>query len=79
MLTAERRIMKRRKGFLVPEWVKVRARNEALDIRAMGVFALAVLNPIWDSLEPEPDPEPVETQPKRPYIPHEHPRRRRRR
>lgn len=79
-LTAEKRVIRMRKGFERPEWIKVRPRNEALDIRAMTVALLEILNPVWDALDPDNTPPPVETRPDRPYIPHahRHPRRRRR-
>lgn len=62
-LTAEKRILKKRRGFEVVEWHKVRPRNEQLDIRAMGILAMAVLNPLWDALDPENVRNAIEEQP----------------
>lgn len=77
-LTAERKLLKRRRGFEVVEWVKTRARNEALDVRAMGLAVLAILNPVWDSLDPAGrEPDPGIDKPADPYIPHAHHKRER--
>jgi len=43
-LTAEKRVTKYVKGFPRSEWVKTRARNEALDVRCYSVAAYAALN-----------------------------------
>lgn len=59
-LTAEKRVTKYRKGFPYREWVKTRARNEALDIRVYAYAAISILNPIWHSFKSK------EEQPKRP-------------
>ena len=58
-LTAEKRVKRKRKGFDVVEWIKERPRNEALDIRSMGIALVAILDPVWDALDPDnaPDPE----------------------
>lgn len=64
-LTAEKRILKHRRGFEVVEWIKERPRNEALDVRAMGVAVLAILNPVWDALDPDNAPPPEEVGPTR--------------
>lgn len=75
-LTAEKRIVKHRRGFEVVEWVKVRPRNEPLDLRSMGVALVSILNPVWDALDPENAPKDPETEGgKGPYIPHAHHRR----
>lgn len=50
-LTAEKIVTRYVKGFPKREWVKTRARNEALDIRAYALAALYLLNPIWDALK----------------------------
>lgn len=42
-LTAEELITKRRKGFGVPEWKKIRNRNEPWDLRVMNIAALEML------------------------------------
>lgn len=44
-LTAEKIVTKYRKGFPYREYMKVRARNEALDLRVYNMAALAILNP----------------------------------
>ena len=43
-LTAEKKVTKYRRGFPYSEWVKTRARNEALDVRCYSVAAYAALN-----------------------------------
>jgi len=50
MLTAERRVTKYYKGRPKLEWVKVRARNEALDCRVYAIAALAIVNINLDAL-----------------------------
>jgi phage terminase large subunit GpA-like protein len=50
MLTAERRVTKYYKGRPKLEWVKVRARNEALDCRVYAIAALAIANVNLDLL-----------------------------
>lgn len=78
-LTAEKRVERRRKGFTIHEWIKERARNEQLDVRAMTVCVLAILNPAWDALDPGPEPPPpVEDAPRDEYTPRRHQQRRRR-
>lgn len=49
-LTAEKRVLKYNKGFAHYEWVKVRDRNEALDIRVLSLAAYTILNPNMDKL-----------------------------
>lgn len=44
-LTAEKIVTRYLKGFPKREWVKVRARNEALDLMVYNLAALALLNP----------------------------------
>jgi phage terminase large subunit GpA-like protein len=77
MLTAEKQIIGRSKGYPVKQWVKksASARNEALDCEVYAMAALAVLNPNFDALRarretlavsvPEQKAEPIE-QPTRP-------------
>jgi len=43
-ITAEKRVTKYVKGFPRSEWVKTRARNEALDVRTYAIAAYALLN-----------------------------------
>lgn len=50
-LTAERMIMKKRKGFTHIEWVKTRERNEALDCLVYAYGALLSLNPKWETIK----------------------------
>jgi len=50
-LTAEKRVIRHVKGFPKAEWIKVRARNEALDCRVQAHAALCLLNPVWPALE----------------------------
>ena len=61
-LTSEKRITKYVKGFPRLEWVKMRPRNEALDVRVYSMAALAILNPVFDAIarnkQPEPENEP---------------------
>ena len=49
-LTAERIVTRYSKGFPRREWVKVRARNEALDCRVYAYAALRILNPVWSAV-----------------------------
>jgi phage terminase large subunit GpA-like protein len=44
-LTAEKLVTKLRRGFPVKEWIKTRARNEALDCAVYALAALRILNP----------------------------------
>ncbi|MBK7190624.1 MAG: phage terminase large subunit family protein [bacterium] len=39
------------KGFPKVEWIKTRARNEALDCRVQAHAALCLLNPLWKAVE----------------------------
>lgn len=50
-LTAEKRVIRYIKGFPKAEWIKTRARNEALDCRVQAHAALCLLNPHWRALE----------------------------
>lgn len=49
-LTAERIVTRHSKGFPRREWVKSRARNEALDCRVYAYAALRILNPVWSAV-----------------------------
>ena len=49
-LTAEKLITKFHKGFPVRQWVKTRARNEALDLTVYAVAALRLLRPNLEEL-----------------------------
>jgi phage terminase large subunit GpA-like protein len=53
MLTAEKQVIRRDKGFPRKVWEKksASARNEALDCRVYSMAALAILNPNWEALE----------------------------
>lgn len=50
-LTAEKRVVRYFKGFPRAEWIKTRARNEALDCRVQAHAALCLLNPRWPAIE----------------------------
>jgi phage terminase large subunit GpA-like protein len=50
-LTAEKRVVRYYKGFPKAEWIKTRARNEALDCRVQAHAALCLLNPRWPAIE----------------------------
>ncbi len=50
-LTAEKRVIRYQKGFPKAEWIKTRARNEALDCRVQAHAALCLLNPLWRAVE----------------------------
>lgn len=50
-LTAEKRVIRYQKGFPKAEWIKTRARNEALDRRVQAQVALCLLNPHWGAVE----------------------------
>ena len=49
-LTAEKRVTTYRKGWASIEWVKIRPRNEALDLTVLNLAALMVLNANLDRL-----------------------------
>ena len=49
-LTAEKAIIKRKRGFDVREWVKIRPRNEILDLYVYALATLYALNPVWPAL-----------------------------
>lgn len=74
-LAAEKLVTKYHKGFPRKEWVKTRARNEALDCRVYAFGALKILNPLWSAVQKRldrsdkttPEPElPRSTQRRRP-------------
>ena len=54
----------RKKGYTYTEWIKIRARNEALDLEAMSLAAIEILNPDFHAIaakvrerKPESEPE----------------------
>jgi phage terminase large subunit GpA-like protein len=49
-LTAEKAVLKKRRGFDIREWVKVRPRNEILDLYVYSLATLYILNPVWPAL-----------------------------
>ena len=49
-LTAEKIVMKYHKGYARRTWVKIRTRNEALDVRVYAIAAFAILNVNMDSI-----------------------------
>lgn len=51
-LTAEKVTKKYLRGFPKRYWVKIRARNEALDNRVYALAALKILNITWEDLKP---------------------------
>ena len=58
-ITAEKRVIRKRKGFDVVEWHKEFARNEPLDLRGMTNCLLEILNPDWQTMKPRaPEPPP---------------------
>ncbi len=77
-LTAEKKVTTFRKGFASTEWVKVRTRNEALDLTVLNMAALALLNANLDKLaqhleeayaqRTEPQPQEPQSDMK-PYVP----------
>jgi phage terminase large subunit GpA-like protein len=50
-LTAEKLVRKFEKGRSVRKWVKMRERNEAVDIRVYNLAALEYLQPNWEALK----------------------------
>jgi phage terminase large subunit GpA-like protein len=69
-LTGEKVVTRFVKGFPKREWIKTRARNEALDCRVMAYATLKILNPVWDAIAgrlsppekvPEEKPEPMKS------------------
>lgn len=50
-LTGEKLVTRYHKGFPRKEWIKARARNEALDCRVYALAALKILNPVWSAIE----------------------------
>jgi phage terminase large subunit GpA-like protein len=50
-ITAEKRVIKYRRGFAFSQWVKVRPRNEAFDCRVYAFAALRLLAPNYQVLE----------------------------
>lgn len=67
-LTAEKVITKFVKGFPRREWVKTRARNEALDVRVYALAALKILNPVYKALRKRFEPEAPKPAPKKSEI-----------
>lgn len=69
-LTAEKAVLKKRRGFDYREWVKIRPRNEALDLYVYSLATLYILNPVWPALakpktvEKKPDPPKKPPRPK---------------
>jgi phage terminase large subunit GpA-like protein len=67
-LTAEKQVTRYHKGFARREFVKVRPRNEALDVRVYAMAAFGLLNVNLKSLEKRlftqhenpPEPETIE-------------------
>ena len=57
-LTAEKIKTTYRKGFAKREWVKTRARNEALDTNVYNLAALSILNPNFKALKDKQEQKP---------------------
>lgn len=56
-LTAEKRVTKYRRGFEVREWVKIRPRNEFLDLWSYLFAVLYIVNPSWKALDEQRTPD----------------------
>jgi len=54
-LTAEKKVKKKKRGVTVPEWVKIRARNEAFDLKVYNLAALRIAFPERSLLNREVD------------------------
>lgn len=52
-LTAERRVIKRLRGYDRKMWEKVHTRNEQLDMMVYALAALIVRSPVWETLNPK--------------------------
>ncbi len=50
-MTTDPSVIRYTKGFPKAEWIKTRARNEALDCRVQAHAALCLLNPLWRAVE----------------------------
>ena len=63
-LTAEKAVIKKRRGFEVREWQKVRPRNEILDLWVYALATLYILAPQWEALDKtnEEKPQPAADQ-----------------
>ena len=53
-LTAEKAVIKKRRGFEYREWQKIRPRNEILDLYVYSLAVLYILNPVWEALVKSP-------------------------
>lgn len=70
-LTAEKAETKMKRGFEFREWVKIRPRNEILDLWQYALAVLYILDPVWTALLPKETEKKTEQQQQPP------PRRRR--
>jgi phage terminase large subunit GpA-like protein len=61
-LAGEKLVTRYHKGFAKKEWVKTRARNEALDCRVYAFAALKILNPVWSAIEKRANREQVKVE-----------------
>jgi len=78
-LTAEKCVTRFLKGFPITEWVKIKPRNEPLDLRVLNLAAIYYLHPVWSVIsrrfdgpaaspvDPDP-PEPTTTGPTAPIL-----------
>lgn len=64
-LTAEKAVLKKRRGFDYREWQKIRPRNEILDLWVYALATLYILNPAWKALEERYSAQNVTTEPKK--------------
>jgi phage terminase large subunit GpA-like protein len=62
-LTGEKVVTRFVKGFPRREWVKTRARNEALDTRVYAYATLKILNPVWPAIKKRLNPVKVKEAP----------------
>ena len=57
-LTAEKAVVKYKRGFEVREWVKIRPRNEILDLWVYALATLYILAPQWEAINKSVTVEP---------------------
>jgi len=65
-LTAEKVVTRYDRGWPKNVWIKMRPRNEKLDIRVYGYAALKLLNPVWDALAKRVERKEENTEEKKP-------------
>ena len=68
---AEKCVQRYKKGRPVPEWIKIRERNEALDNRNYAYAALLLLKPAWEPIKKQFNvPDAVKTEKPKPLAQH---------